>query len=141
MSWNFGRISRLVRHTLRVVIDGDVLPLAEKLLRREDGSFCPHASTDLPIGFGRIQNFIFVACPQITREVLHHDASPNSSSSKFDRGWIAKIFDNELGETLFTATAPKHTLLRSCVSQYFRQNLDKRFGSNLALRTNSLIDS
>ena len=141
MNWDIKRVLRLCRHTLKVLIDRDVTLLAKKLLKREDGSFRSHASIDLLIGFGRIRNFVFVACPQITREVLHYDASPKSISSKFDRGWIAGIFDNELGETLFTATAPKHALLRSCVSQYFRQNLDKRFGANLFLRTNNLIDS
>lgn len=141
MKWTLKRAWSLFRHTLKVVKDGDVLPLAEKLLKKEDGSFSPHSETDLPLGFGKIQNFIFVACPHITREVLHHDASPKCPTSKFDRGYVAGIFNNELGETLFTAEAPKHALLRQCVSQYFRQNLDKRFGANLAMRTHDLIES
>lgn len=141
MSWNANRILRFLRHTWELMRRGDVLPVAEKILRREDGSYSPYAFVDLPLGLTRIEPFLFVACPHITRKVLHHHASFGCPTSPFNRGWIADIFLNELGDTLFTAHFSKHTKLRQFISHYFRQSLDKRFGDNLYLNSMELIEA
>jgi cytochrome P450 len=140
LQWTPGRFARLVSHTLFVLKEGDVLPLAEKLLRKEDGTFHPYAFADLPIGLREIRRFIFIACPHMTREILHQDASPNTTDNIYHRGRIGDIFKQELGDTLFTAETSKHQTLRQFASHYFRQSLDKRFSENLCQRTNELID-
>jgi len=67
--WNINRTLRFFRHSFEVAKTGEILPLAEKLLQKKDGTYLSHAFVDLPMGMRRIQNFLFVACPQITRAV------------------------------------------------------------------------
>lgn len=140
MSWTIKRAFRLVKNSLELAVTKDILRSAKKLLQRQDGSFLPYQFIDLPLGMTKIQQFLYVACPQISREVLLQDASPHSPTSRFNRGWMSDIFRNDLGDTLFTAEFSKHAELRRFISTYFRQSLDKRFGENLCFRTHALID-
>ncbi len=131
---------RIARDVAGFIRHGELVHYVDRRLRNEDGTYKRFFWAEFPLGLRKTRNFLFAACPEITRQILHQNASLNSPSSSFNLGWVGETFRQEFGEILFVLSHETHLLLRQSMSQYFRQNLDKRFGPNLFFRANELID-
>lgn len=134
------RLLGMVRDVAGILWDRELVLYADRRLRNEDGTYKRYYWSELPLGLRKTRKFLFTACPEIARQILHQNASLNSPSSSFDLGWVGEMFRDEFGEILFVLPHETHLQLRQSMSQYFRQNLDKRFGPSLFIRANELVD-
>lgn len=135
------RIVQIAWDIIEILKAGDFLPFIDKRLSQGDGTYKRYAFTELPWGFLKTRKFVFIACPEMIKEILHQDASPHSPGSSFSLGWIGETFQQELGEILFVLSHDEHASLRQAMSLFFRQHVDKRFGANLYSRAKTMIDT